>query len=237
MMHEFDAEYAVFKNNGKIYGGIEPERIAVLSVPRIAEDIRRRLSAVADVTCELSDALDRLGYEAGRCVVSSKDIFPLKPEYSIVGTALTQRSCPARIHCCDKQQGTEQRKMSTRDIPYLAEAGDVWVIDAKGCECSHFGEIAAVLMREHAIAGTVIDGLIRDCESVKRTGHPFWCRGFTPYSGMYRIETVELNGPITVGNVQVCAGDLVAADANGFCAIPREIIPEIFEELHKHGIC
>ena len=237
MMHEFDIEYETFKNNGKIYGGIGPERIAALTVPRIPREIQERLSAVADITCELSDSLDRLGYPADRCIVSSKYIFPLRSEYRVVGTALTQRSCPARVHRCDMQQNAGKRKMSTRDIPYLAEAGDVWVLDAKGCECSHFGEIAAALMKEHAIAGTVIDGLIRDCESVKRTNLPFWCRGFTPYSGMYRIETVELNGPVTIGNIQVCAGDLVAADANGFCAIPQELALEVFEEMQKHGVC
>lgn len=227
--------YEELKKAGRIYGQIEPEKIRVLDVPRIPAEIRMRLGAVADLTCELSDSLDRLGYQIGICTVPSKYIFPLKSEYCAVGTALTQRSCPARISRDCGRSGS--RRMSTRDIPYLAEEGDVWVIEAKGCDCSHFGEIAAQLMREHLIAGTVIDGLIRDSESVKRTGHPFWCRGFTPYSGMYRIETVELNGPVVIGNVQVRAGDLVAADANGFCAVPREIVPEVFAEMTAHGVC
>ena len=46
---------------------------------------------------------------------SSKYIFPLRSEYRVVGTALTQRSCPARVHRCDMQQNAEKRKMSTRD--------------------------------------------------------------------------------------------------------------------------
>ncbi len=235
MIREIE-KYEELKRANKIYGTLPPERFAKFDVPRLSRDIRERLATVPDITCELSDSLDRLGYQIGLCTVPSHKIFPLKFEYSVVGTAVTQRSCPARIRRAFPES-EPKRLMSTRDIPYFAEEGDIWVIDAKGCESSHFGEIAAKIMREHLIAGTVIDGLIRDCETVKLTNHPFWCRGFTPYSGMYRIETVELNGPVTIGGIQVNAGDLVAADANGLCAVPQAIVAEVFEEMCANGVC
>jgi regulator of RNase E activity RraA len=154
----------------------------------------------------------------------------------VVGSAITQRSCPEKIH---RDQPLSERKshMSTRDVPFFAEPNDVWVVDAKGCTFSHFGEIAAKMQQEHNLAGTIVDGFIRDGQSIKRTGYPFFCKGQTPYSGMHRIETVEINGTVTLHDVQVNPGDLIAADANGICVVPREIVEIVYEEMKKAGIC
>lgn len=93
------------------------------------------------------------------------------------------------------------------------------------------------MMKDHKLTGTVIDALIRDCESIRHSGYPFGCRGLISYSEMYRIETVEINGPITIGKVQVKARNLVATNINRMIAMPHNIVSEVYKELHDKKIC
>ena len=223
------------KAAGKIYGTIEPERFKTFEVKRIDKAILADLRKVEDLTCELSDALDRLGYRMGRCTVSGEEICPLSPVFRAVGTAITQRTCPERIRKDDPSAKMRSR-MSVRDVPWYAEEDDVWVVDAKGCLYSHFGEIAAKNMQAHKLAGTILDGIMRDTETIKRIGYPIWCRGNTPLSGMGRVDTVEINGTVTIGEVQVRPGDLAAADVNGLCFVPAELVDEVYAELKNSKV-
>ena len=61
-------------------------------------------------------------------------------------------------------------------------------------------------------------------------------RGTTPLSGMGRVETVEINGTVTIDRVQVNPGDLVAADANGLCFIPAALVDEVYAELKNSNV-
>ncbi len=228
--------YETLVSEGKIYGALGRERFVKLEVARIPKEIVESFKKVPDITCELSDSMDRLGYSIGKCTIEAGVISPLKAEYRTVGTAITQRSCPEKIR---RDIPVEQKKslMSTRDAAYFAQEGDILIVDAKGCASSNFGEIAAKIMQEHKLSATIVDGLVRDGESIKKIGYPFWCKGQTPYSGMRRIETVEINGTITLHDVQVNPGDLVAADANGICVIPWDIVEDVYNDLRANGIC
>jgi 4-hydroxy-4-methyl-2-oxoglutarate aldolase len=52
-------------------------------------------------------------------------------------------------------------------------------------------------------------------------GYPVWASEITPVTGKWRLETVEINGEIQMGDVRVNPGDLVVADDTGVCFIPR----------------
>ncbi len=232
----FEKQYEQLKAEGRIYGAIPKERIRMLQVPRISKEILKALRGVEDITCELNDAMDNLGYCSSVSVIPSAEIPPLDNSYRAVGIAVTTRSCPEQVYHISKRI-ERKSQMFVRDMPYLCEGDEIWMVEATGCAYSHFGEIAAKMQKEHGMVGTIVDGYIRDGETIKATGYPFWCRGQTPYTGMKRIEVVELNGPITIHNVQVRPGDLVAADANGICVVPHAIAEEVFEYMKKKGVC
>lgn len=232
----FDEQYMQFQAVGKIYGAIPKERIRLLTVPSISKDILEFLRNIEDVTCELSDAMDYLGYCSSISVIPSSEIAPLCSNYRTVGVAITTRSCPEQVYKVE-ERALRKSQMFVRDVPYLADRDNIWVVDAKGCACSHFGEIAAKMQKDHGLVGTIVDGMIRDGETIKATGYPFWCRGLTPYTGMKRLEVVEINGPVTLHNVQVRPGDLVAADGNGICVVPHGIVDEVFNYMVKKKIC
>ena len=227
--------YEELKAQGKIYGFLPKENIRAFDIKRIDKEIINKLKGLNEVTSELSDALDNLGYCSGMTLVPSTILAPLYAGCRAVGTALTQRSCPEKIYNI-RERETRMAKMDAWDVPYLAEPGDIWVIDAKGCECSHFGVTAAKMHKEHGLVGTIVDGMIRHGESIRLVEYPFWSKGCTPYTGMKRIETIEINGTITLHNIQVNPGDLVAADGNGVCVVPREIVEDVFDYLCKKSI-
>ena len=145
-MDQREQTFEALKAAGKIYGTIAPERFKTFNVKRIDPKIIADMKTVEDLTCELSDAMDRLGYRMGRCTVDGQAIRPLSPAYRTVGTAITQRTCPERIRK-DESDKKMKSHMSVRDVPWYAEPDDVWVVDAKGCPYSHFGEIAAKNMQ------------------------------------------------------------------------------------------
>ena len=55
----------------------------------------------------------------------------------------------------------------------------------------------------------------------------------SPVTGKWRIETVEINGSVQIGEVRVEPGDLVVADDSGVCFIPRDYILEVLELVEK----
>jgi 4-hydroxy-4-methyl-2-oxoglutarate aldolase len=55
----------------------------------------------------------------------------------------------------------------------------------------------------------------------------------TPATGKWRLETLEINGPIEIGGVRVAPGDLVVADDTGVCFIPRDLVLEVLDAAEQ----
>src|SRR5262249_53486870 len=66
-----------------------------------------------------------------------------------------------------------------------------------------------------------------DIAHSRAVDYPVWSTDITPTTGKWRLETVEINGPIQIGDVRVAAGDLVVADDTGVCFIPRDLVLEV----------
>jgi 4-hydroxy-4-methyl-2-oxoglutarate aldolase len=75
----------------------------------------------------------------------------------------------------------------------------------------------------------VIDGAIRDLESIRARGVPVWSRAVTPVSGKHRLEAAEINGTVSIAGVPVRPGDVVAADETGVCVIPAAALGDVLE--------
>jgi regulator of RNase E activity RraA len=113
-----------------------------------------------------------------------------------------------------------------------AKPGDVLVIEGLA-GCSSMGGLSASIGRRQGEIGVVIDGSLRDPDHYARMGWPVWCRGFSPMSGKWRLETVEINGTVHIAGVQCHPGDLVCADEAGICIIPRKSVVEVLEMCEK----
>ena len=103
----------------------------------------------------------------------------------------------------------------------MCQPGDVIVVANEGDrERALIGEIMMSYCKYKGIAGIVLDGPIRDVETIKKIGMPTYATGSTP-GGPFKEGPGEINIPIAVGGVQVCPGDIILGDADGVIVIPK----------------
>ena len=95
------------------------------------------------------------------------------------------------------------------------------------------GGQSATIARRQGFIGAVVDGTVRDAEQYRGMGWPVWCKGFTPITGKWRMQTVEVNGAVQICGVPVRPGDLVCADEAGVAFVPRERAAEVLEVARK----
>lgn len=212
----------------KTLGRLPREAIRMLELPRLPQDIIEAYKALVDLTGTVSDAMDELGIVG---VVPACALPPINTGTRIVGRALTVRNIQrtAQIHRAALDKSNTQGESEAHN---LAEPGDVLVIEGV-MGCSNMGGQSATIAQRQGFVGAVVDGTVRDPEQYRSMGWPVWCRGFTPITGKYRMQTVEVNGKVQICGIQVSPGDLVCADDAGVAIVPREQAVELLEAARK----
>lgn len=158
-------------------------------------------------TATLSDALDRCGI-VGQC----ERIKPRHPAFRLAGRAFTLLYGPAA-----SPPGTVGDYID--DVP----PGSVIVLDNGGREdTTVWGDILTEIAHRRGIGGTVINGICRDVSLCLELGYPVFSRDHWMRTGKDRVQVVATGTPVNVGNVRVCAGDLLRGDADGIVTIPKE---------------
>ena len=210
-------------------GRLPREAIRLLELPPVPRDIIEGYRALVDLTGTVSDAMDELGLVG---VVPASNLPPVNVGTRIVGPALTLRNIQrkAQIHKAAAHEKTNTQGES--EAHNLAEPGDVLVIEGV-MGCSNMGGQSATIAQRQGFAGAVVDGTVRDPQQYREMGWPVWCRGFTPITGKWRMQTVEINGKVQVCGIQVSPGDLVCADEAGVAFVPREQAAVVLEVARK----
>ena len=88
-----------------------------------------------------------------------------------------------------------------------------------------FGEIMCASYQCFGALGIITSGPARDLDQVRRLGFAAFSNGVV-CSHSYS-HTTSIHQPVRVGGVEVRAGDLLHADANGVCGIPLPIASEV----------
>lgn len=112
--------------------------------------------------------------------------------------------------------------------------GDVVVIDAGGyTERAIFGELMAAYMKNRGVKGVVVDGAIRDSESLAAMeDFQVYARSATP-NGPFKNGPGAVNVPITFSGKTVYPGDIVTADLDGLLFVRPENAEALLEAVHK----
>ena len=161
----------------------------------------------------LADVNGRRGALHGR-------IAALRPRMKLAGPALT----------VDVRPGDN---LMIHAAIALAKPGDVLVIDGKGDQTAALmGTIMMAACRQRGIAGVVIDGAVRDSLEIDEMDYPVFSRGTNP-NGPTKNVAGRIGHPISIGNVAVCSGDLVVADADGVVVIARERVEALLPLARK----
>jgi len=213
----------------RLTGRIARERIRMMAVPRPPEGVVDRFLALGDPSGVISDAMDELGIPPG--VIGASILRPTMPGTIAVGPALTVRNILQRVNPLDGAK-THANKMAEFEAHNLATPGDVLVIQGVA-NISNMGGISAQTGKRQGEVGAVVMGGVRDVAHSRAVGYPIWSSDITPATGKWRIETVEINGDVQLGEVRVSPGDLVVADDTGVCIIPRDYILEVLEAAEK----
>jgi 4-hydroxy-4-methyl-2-oxoglutarate aldolase len=165
-------------------------------------------------TATVSDALDRLGRPG-----SMLGIAPLFDGARLCGRAFTVRYVTA-----GSPPGT------VGDYLDDVAPGQVVVLDNGGrTDCTVWGDILTAMAADRRVGGTVIDGVCRDVQRALGIGYPIYSRGRFMRTGKDRVEVSDVGRPVSVGGVNVAAGDLLLGDADGVLAVPRDVEDEVAE--------
>ena len=212
----------------KPLGKLPQDAIRLTELPRPPKDIVEGFKALVDLTGTLSDSMDELGIVG---VVPAYVLPPVANGTRIVGPALTVRNVAhaTQIHkaAVDKTSGQGETEAHN-----LAEPGDVLVLQGV-MGCSNMGGQSATIAKRQGFIGAIVDATVRDPEQYRSMGWPVWCRGFTPITGKWRMQTVEVNGVVEICGIQVRPGDLVCADEAGVAFVPRQRAAEVLEISRK----
>lgn len=206
----------------QLTGKISPDRIVMQDIPRPPRAVIDGFLALTDLAGTVSDAMDELGIAGA---IPAAVLNPMLPGARLVGPALTVRNIMQSV---PPTLGAMERKSKQADLEAhnLAEPGDVIVIEG-AVGVSSLGGNSCTLGHRQGEAGAIVDGSTRDIATARRLGYPVWARGVSLITGKWRLETVAINGPVQIAGVPVGPGDLVIADDNGVCFVPRDRIEDV----------
>lgn len=102
---------------------------------------------------------------------------------------------------------------------------EVWVCSSPS-DAALWGELTSTAVRALGARGTVIDGYVRDVDTVRMLGYPVFARGTSPRDANGRVEQRRVS-QIRMGPVSVSGGDLIVADDDGVVVIPAEHIVSV----------
>lgn len=113
----------------------------------------------------------------------------------------------------------------------MSQPGDIIVVSNEGDRSqSLLGQIIAEYASSFLkIGGFVLDGPIRDIDSLKLMDFPMYATGTTP-GGPYKEGPGEVNVPIACGHISVNPGDIILGDEDGVIVIPLKDAEAIYEK-------
>jgi 5-oxopent-3-ene-1,2,5-tricarboxylate decarboxylase / 2-hydroxyhepta-2,4-diene-1,7-dioate isomerase len=173
-------------------------------------------------TTLLSDALRGTGRDPARFVITGLPPLVAAPG-PVIGPAITTRYEPS-----DEPVAPEDVRRFVFDPVDAGRPGQVWVIGTgSDLILSMMGDIIALRCQQRGLAAAVIDGGCRDLAALDALGFPVFARGPCPYGPFGMLRPVGANVEVVCRGVEVCPGDLVAADRDGVVVLPPDVAADV----------
>ncbi len=96
------------------------------------------------------------------------------------------------------------------------------------------GDMLVTQMEAAGAAGILLNGAVRDYESLVEMGVPIWTQ-FVRVRGATKTEIGQLNVPVTMGGNIIFPGDIVVMDADGAITVRPSRLDEILEKAEARA--
>jgi RraA family protein len=112
----------------------------------------------------------------------------------------------------------------------MAQPGDVVVVDGQGdLVNSLIGENMMLWAERRGLAGMIVDGAVRDIQTLREMNFPVYAAGVQP-NGPYKDGPGEINVPVCCGGITVHPGDIIVGDPDGIVVIRPKDAPVLLEK-------